>query len=350
MKMKLRNIFLNLGLAVVSTVLLFLILEGVFRFIPIKADAQNPLRFLNPFWEGHNFFESDRELFWKFKPGITIDGQSPGEGSYSIPINNLGFRGENYDPQKYETYSRVLCLGDSCTFSWEVPDDKDYPHQLENLLRQKYKPKLVKVINCGVPAYSSFQMLRLYKQYVDYFKPEIVVLWTCSNDASDAFLYSDKEKAAQQERFYFLRTLLLKSRFCSYLMEHYQRIRSKHLSPKAMAEKMRDGHVLRVSMPDFKSNLTEFVTLTRQNNQHLILLTRHTFQASNPLLDEYNGIIKQVGRENNIPVIDMVPLANGEKHKNLYADAPKDAVHLNSFGCATVANEVYKTIVENKFM
>lgn len=350
MKSRFRNICINLGLAVGSTCVLFLILEAVFHFVPIKADAQNPLRFLNPFWEGHNYFIPDQELFWRFKPGITIGGQSPAEGSYSIPINSLGFRGENYDPKKYETYSRVLCLGDSCTFCWEVPVGKSYPEQLENLLRQKYPDKLVKVVNCGVPAYSSFQMLRLYKEYNDYFKPTIVVLWTCSNDASDAFLYPDKEKAAQQERFYFLRTLLLKSRFCSYLMEHYQRFRSKHLSPKAMAEKMRDGHVLRVSLPDFKANLTEFAKLTQQNKQHLILLTRHTYQASNPLLDEYNGIIKQAGKENNVPVIDMAPIANGEKHKNLYADAPRDVVHLNSFGCETVAKEVAKVIEEKKFM
>jgi hypothetical protein len=176
----------NYLLAIISPILFLILLEGSFWLIPSKKTVDlSPLFLLNPFWEQHNLFQSDPYLFWTFRPNQVIYTAFDLNKEHQIPINSLGLRGLEYNAADYKDSYRILCLGDSCTFCWEVVFRDGYPEILQRDLRITYPDKNVRVINAGVPGYASFQMVRMYRKWNTFFKPDLIVFWSASNDAAE---------------------------------------------------------------------------------------------------------------------------------------------------------------------
>jgi lysophospholipase L1-like esterase len=194
-----------------------------------------------------DLFVSDPELFWRFKPNKVIPG-------INIPINNLGFRGEDYNSARFSKYNRVLCLGDSVTFSGEVRLGLGYPERLGYYLNKVRPHPLYKVINCGVPGYSSYQILKQYQKYVDIFKPSTIIVWTASNDRDLAVFYPDKVYAEEEAKSYFLRDLLRKSQFCIFLGSLIHNIQNKFSSHNVLQYASANGenYPNRVALDDFQ--------------------------------------------------------------------------------------------------
>jgi lysophospholipase L1-like esterase len=103
----------------------------------------------------------------------------PGYRSPTITINDAGFRaGQSEDPR---AVAIVLTLGDSTTFGWGVRDDETYPHYLEEILNASRTQKL-RVINAGVPSYTSLQALIYLRELLPRIRPDVVVINEMWND------------------------------------------------------------------------------------------------------------------------------------------------------------------------
>ncbi|MFP6870136.1 MAG: GDSL-type esterase/lipase family protein [Nitrospinota bacterium] len=92
---------------------------------------------------------------------------------YHIRINDFGHRGPDHTLEKPKGVFRILGLGDSFAFGWGVEEGDTYLRVLEKKLREK--GWRVEVINAGVPAWHSVQMLEYLKKRGLRFKPDLAI-------------------------------------------------------------------------------------------------------------------------------------------------------------------------------
>ena len=120
-------------------------------------------------------FIKDWRLHWKLRPTVATTFLGA-----AVRTNRAGFRGDEPVPGGRV----VLCLGDSTTFGWRVEQAEPFPARLQARLRGEGKsPTAWKVINAGVPGYSSLQLRLLAEQLVPRWKPEVVVVCVGNNEA-----------------------------------------------------------------------------------------------------------------------------------------------------------------------
>lgn len=118
--------------------------------------------------------QDDSELFWRLKPntrfpdelwpffGIISNGQSMRE-DHEIAL------------QKPKDQTRILFLGDSCTFGYGVRQYKTFVEITESLMREKYG-RPAECINAGVPGYTLFQGYQYLRTEGIRYQPDLVVL------------------------------------------------------------------------------------------------------------------------------------------------------------------------------
>ncbi|MFT7678767.1 MAG: hypothetical protein ACI8QC_002764 [Planctomycetota bacterium] len=89
------------------------------------------------------------------------------------------FRGPLVPQERTAGLPRVVCLGDSHTFGYAVPDGESWPAHLRGMVSAP-----VEVINAGVTAYDTLQEVLWFERRVDAFEPDVVVLQYFMNDTA----------------------------------------------------------------------------------------------------------------------------------------------------------------------
>jgi lysophospholipase L1-like esterase len=119
---------------------------------------------------------------WTLLPGFRY--YENGNGRYSI--NSLGFRGDEVGLEKAPGVFRVVCAGDSTTFGIGAitNDYYAYPYLLGKLLKQRFPGRGIEVINAGVPAYTSAEILANLEFRILDLNPDLVILLQGINDAA----------------------------------------------------------------------------------------------------------------------------------------------------------------------
>jgi lysophospholipase L1-like esterase len=126
--------------------------------------------------EQSGLMRTDPELFWSLHPGVEIDVKGK-----HVSVNQLGLRGPEIGPKGTNEF-RILSLGESTTFGSKVAEGETYCAFLQTFLAEKIPAKAVKVINGGVPAYSSFQSLKYLELRGLELRPDLVLFYHEVND------------------------------------------------------------------------------------------------------------------------------------------------------------------------
>ena len=121
-------------------------------------------------------FEPDDELFWSSKANLEITYRG-----VTVRTNELGLRTRAVS-EKPPGQFRILSLGESSTFGIGVENEETYSALLEGLLRDGAESPAVRVINAGVPAYSSFQSVQYLKTRGLALKPDMILFYHEVND------------------------------------------------------------------------------------------------------------------------------------------------------------------------
>jgi len=99
------------------------------------------------------------------------------ELDHSYAINSLGSRGAEFSEEKGPTEVRVVTVGNSITFGWGLYDeDSPYPAKLQSLLGGAANGRTYRVINAGVPNYTSLQALRSINERVLSLRPDLIIV------------------------------------------------------------------------------------------------------------------------------------------------------------------------------
>lgn len=81
----------------------------------------------------------------------------------------------------------ILAMGGSTTRNIKLEEQDRYPHLLEQVLQQEYPSARIRVVNAGMPWYTSKHSLISYETYYQQLKPDMVIVMHAINDICRSF-------------------------------------------------------------------------------------------------------------------------------------------------------------------
>ena len=105
------------------------------------------------------------------------------QGRVAVRINARGIRDdEDLVEPKPDGQRRIVCIGDSFTFGWGVPEEDGWVHRLESALREDPGGD-IRTVNCGAAGTVCIDEYWWgLKHRFHAFEPDMVVLTICLND------------------------------------------------------------------------------------------------------------------------------------------------------------------------
>ena len=125
-----------------------------------------------------------KERGLEYKPGqyaryILPQKEQTSRGKYYV--NKLGYRGHDFSVEKQPGTIRVMTMGGSSVFDVGALDDEDWPHRVEQLLKERGLSN-IEVINAGIIGYNSADSLGRFIAEAHTFKPDYVFFFSAWND------------------------------------------------------------------------------------------------------------------------------------------------------------------------
>ena len=108
-----------------------------------------------------------------------------------VNTNSQGMRNAEVQLDKPEGLFRLALLGDSFAFGWGVDENKIFARETEVEFNRDPGLKTLEVLNFGVPGYSTFQEVALFKEMGLKFKPDAVLVFLIHNDFDFPFFIRD---------------------------------------------------------------------------------------------------------------------------------------------------------------
>lgn len=93
-----------------------------------------------------------------------------------VHMNSYGFRTQEFNLPKPPGIFRILNLGDSIVFGWEVKQEDTYGKQLERMLNARGSSVQYEVINAGVPGWNPQDERNFLLQEGLSYQPDAVIL------------------------------------------------------------------------------------------------------------------------------------------------------------------------------
>lgn len=105
-----------------------------------------------------------------------------------LKTNSAGMRAfREYPVARRPDSIRILGLGDSGMFGWDIEQDENYMHLLEKNLNDRKDGVTYEVLNFAVPGYNTRLECEHLRSKGLAYKPDIVVVGWCNNDYSLPF-------------------------------------------------------------------------------------------------------------------------------------------------------------------
>ncbi|HEY5728815.1 MAG TPA: SGNH/GDSL hydrolase family protein [Anaerolineales bacterium] len=292
--------------------------------------------------------------YYKFKPDETYNWED-----IPVYINSKGFRGAEFTSEKPGGVYRILNLGDSVAFGWEVNEDETYGEILEYALNQHSYEVIYEVINLGVPTLNLEAERNLFIQEAKSYHPDLVILEiTVVNDIYGSGPNISEERSIfswLRDRTYFwpfltnnIRFLLAKQfgpeafpvlnppqEASAYFSldeddEVYRRVWGYALDISDAAREMGADTIIVVFPTAFQINSSQHPDIPQKAFKHEAELAGLDLID---LLPVYGSVCEEAGRD------------ECEGYENLlFADV---WMHPNPLGHKLAADELFKLIVEN---
>src|SRR5262245_63762558 len=138
-----------------------------------------------------NCLQRSRSLGMEFAPNCS--GLSGVEGT-QFHTNELGLRDR---PLSDDGATRILSVGDSCTWGWALPQESAYPQVRQRVLDERAGQGRYRVINAGRPGYTSYQGMVYLREQGLGLDPKIVLIAYGFNDVMPS---GDVEESIARQR------------------------------------------------------------------------------------------------------------------------------------------------------
>lgn len=142
------------------------------KIVPVQPPGPRP----------RDMFAPNNSFYLVYDNGRLPRDWFDAQGRVLVRINRYGLRErDDITPEKPAGQRRIVCLGDSFTFGWGIPEELGWVRKLEDRLRVDRGD--VRTVNCGaagtvcVDEYTAGLFNRFH-----VFQPDAVVLTICLND------------------------------------------------------------------------------------------------------------------------------------------------------------------------
>ncbi len=149
-----------------------------------ESGADVPVRSSHPL--AHIIRLSDEpSLVYELKPKLDLDF-----GHRRVVTNAEGLReSRDYPHQRSPKSVRIIGVGDSGMFGWNVEQGEDYLSVLEDTLAARGDGVLYDVLNFGVPGYNTQLEVATVRAKGLAYDPDVVIIAWCDNDYSLPFFF-----------------------------------------------------------------------------------------------------------------------------------------------------------------
>jgi lysophospholipase L1-like esterase len=214
---------------------------------------------------------------------------------------------------------RILAIGDSCTFGWGVDQDDAYPQLLQQRLDRGPQAGRYRVINAGVPGYTSYHGRLYLAERGLALQPAVVIAGFGFNDIVPS---GDVRTSLEWQR-----RLMPLLRLDDALLDWsrlWRWMRIKTLRPPSPDAPVRS------SPADFGENIHEIVRLARGAGAQVVLID---FLDRNSPQREHIAALHGAAEELGVPLI-------------AYEGPRIDVVHPTAEGYVWLAGEVERRLAE----
>ena len=237
-----------------------------------------------------------------------------------IQTNELGLRDA---PVREDGARRILAIGDSCTYGWGLAQSDAFPQVLQSLLHRRFGADSYRVINAGVPGYTSHHGLLYLRERGLALRPEIVIFGFGFND----FLFAGNIERALA----WNRRLLPVIRFDDFLVRHSSFWRWTRMQLQVA---FGGDQPQRMSLEDYRRNMTGIVELAKANGARALMIVH---SVKYPDWEPNSRAALDLAASLGIPVIR-------------YSGPTIDRVHPTKQGNAALAAEILERLVAEGYL
>lgn len=218
--------------------------------------------------EGHS---AAYDGYFKFPPNRTLRQYGMFQKPTPIRINSLGFRGEDFSPQKDPDVVRVICLGGSSTFGFFDRDDFTYPAILQRLLNEPFQKgsRRVQVINAGIPHFASDNLISIFRNELLRYSPDLITIYSAYNDAVRIIDMTASQRILRWLHEHLAIYVALK-RLSSMLGGPEFHSKYAKYAKLSNADYVRTQVILHIER--FDNNLREIVAIARMKGVHVLFI------------------------------------------------------------------------------
>lgn len=276
--------------------------------------------------------DKDVDFLWRNRPNVEkrqpMNPQVYGRhDQWTIRNSSRGLRGpELSDGPKPRGALRILCVGDSVTFGFNVDQNDSYPERLQALLRERFPQRQIEVINAASPGWSFVQGLLYLEREGLTLQPDVVIM---AHGPNDRFFPA---KITDRERIVRLRALgtrwtesvrLLLERTNTYrLIQQWFGARSDPgdtLTPACQQQVAETGKCRRVALSEIGAAVSAANRITREAGASFLVLNLD-FMETDAIV-----AVREMVKQENIPFLDLV----AERNRRLAADEAARARQLH---------------------
>ncbi|MCI0329493.1 MAG: GDSL-type esterase/lipase family protein [candidate division Zixibacteria bacterium] len=297
--------------------------ELFFRLLPEPPRPPSFRLIYNPEMDFPKFYLKDKNLFWRLRPNQNIKSDFVVAGSYRT--NSGGFRDREFSENRPSSKRRILCLGNSITFGWQVAEERAYPQVLQKLLPDRYE-----VYNCAQTGYTTFQGKRLLNELLQKYRPQVVSVAYIWNDLLPAANgVADSEQKMPPQRVLALQNFLARLAACRW---------GRYFSLRIFSSPAKTSGLPRVPQKEYRANFEEMLERSRSHDIQPILILppapkpewmggqekRYRESFYEPFRT-YAAEIRKLASVHHIPLVDADSALSGEL--SVWQNLPDDFIH-----------------------
>jgi lysophospholipase L1-like esterase len=293
--------------------------------------------------------------------------------------NSRGYRGAEIEAAKAEGAYRIFALGGSTTYGDSLQPQEAYPARLQQILREDYGYTNVEVVNAGVNSYSSFDSLANLTYRVLDDEPDMIIVYHGVNDVRARLVEPESYNGLNLQRgiwstatidrsyggstlWRFLRIQLgilnNPTNFETFLSLPNDIIRCPFKLNSYCEPLQRESQTVLDANPPiyFERNFRNMTAIARANGVDVVFSTWAYYTGETPYdnvmspqhmqngVDEQNEIVRSLGEELAVPVIDFA--ANVPENGAFWIDG----MHLMAEGSYEQASQYAAFLVENDLL
>lgn len=268
---------------------------------------------------------------------------------------------------KPEQEYRVLVLGDSVAFGFNLSDDQGFVAQIEQELRRLLPASSVRCINAGVAGYATWQELDLLQETGLSLEPNLVVLQFSLNDVTDVAVFGPERISRRGLNFEFSNTVHWSGLVRAVMTESARRQwrKRKELVPwadpniddpfrkdKEFERKFGEhAHpMMDKAWTQVFTDLDEMVKVTRRASVPMVLVVFPSFSQMKDFenMPRPQRRLQEWADANLVPMLDLALVFQGEcaaKAQDV-SGVFLDEGHPNALGCRIIAKSFGRFVLE----